>query len=141
MTVINKAAPALARLLEDSALARAVFSACRLPIAVLDATRRVTAVNPAFEAYFGWREAETVGRALATLVLRGDDGLVQRLIADSGSAWTVDAWRKDGEGKYVEVALGAIRNVHGQITHWVVSFCDKSDLRLDALLEPARRAE
>jgi PAS domain S-box-containing protein len=137
MTVVNKAAPALCRLLEDSSLARAVFSACRVPLALLDTTRRVTLVNPAFEDFFGWREAECAGRALSTLLLHGDEGLVQRLVADSGLPWTLDTWRKDGELRHVEVSLGAIRNVDGRLTHWVLSFMDKTDL----LLEPARAAE
>jgi len=140
MTVVNKAAPALARLLEDSSLSRAIFAACRLPLAVVDATtaRRITSVNPAFEAFFGWSQADSAGRTLATLVFRGDEGLMQRLVADSGSPWTLDASRKDGQLRHVEVALGAIRNVDGRLTHWVVSF---AELRGELLLQPARGAE
>lgn len=140
MTVVNKAAPALARLLEDSSLSRAVFSACRLPLALVDATtaRRVLWVNPAFEQFFGWKQGDSTGRALATLLFRGDDGLVQRLVADSGSPWALDAWRKDGESRHVEVALGAIRNVDGKLTHWVVSF---AELRGELPLQPASGTE
>jgi PAS domain S-box-containing protein len=142
MTVIGKAAPALARLLEDSSLSRAVFSACRLPLALVDATaaRRVTWVNPAFEEFFGWKQAESTGRALATLLFRGDDGLVQRLAADSGSHWNVDTWAKDGGVRHVEVALGAVRAVDGRLTHWVLSFCDRTEveqLRAELALQPA----
>ena len=146
MTVVNKAAPALARLLEDSSLSRAVFSACRLPLALVDATttRRIFWVNPAFEQFFGWKQADSVGRALATLLFRGDDGLVQRLVADCGSQWNIDAWAKDGALRHVEVALGAVRSVDGKLTHWVVSFCDRSEveqLRAELALQPARSAQ
>jgi PAS domain S-box-containing protein len=139
MTVVNKAAPALARLLEDSALSRAVFGACRVPLALVDAGRRVAWVNPAFEDCFGWKQAESLGRALSALLFRGDEGLAQRLCADSGSPWVLDAWAKDGRPKHVEVALGAIRRVDGQLTHWVLSFAELRDFQ--PLLEPAGRAQ
>ena len=146
MTVVNKAAPALARLLEDSSLSRAVFSACRLPLALVDATtvRRVTWVNPAFEEFFGWKQLDSAGRGLATLLFRGDDGLVQRLVADAGSHWNLDAWGKDGTLRHVEIALGAVRSVDGKLTHWVLSFCDRSEveqLRAELALQPARGAQ
>ncbi len=148
MTVVNKAAPALARLLEDSSLSRAVFSACRLPLALVDATsaRRILWVNPAFEEFFGWKQADSTGRALATLIFRGDDGLVQRLVADSGSHWNLDAFGKDGATHHVEVALGAVRAVDGRLTHWVLSFCDRTEVEqlraeLHSTLQPAGGAQ
>ena len=51
-------APALYRLLSDSALSRAALGACGVPIAMLDATaaeRPVTHVNAAFETFFAER--------------------------------------------------------------------------------------
>jgi PAS domain S-box-containing protein len=148
MTVVNKAAPALARLLEDSALSRAVFSACRLPLALVDATtaRRILWVNPAFEGFFGWKQADSTGRGLATLIFRGDDGLVQRLVADAGSHWNLDAYGKDGATRHVEVALGAVRAVDGRLTHWVLSFCDRTEVEqlraeLHSALQPAGGAQ
>ena len=53
-----EAAPALYRLLTDSALSRAALGACGIPLAILDAripARSVTYVNPAFETFFGVR--------------------------------------------------------------------------------------
>ena len=54
-------APALARLLSDSALSRAALAACGFPVALADAAakgRPLTYVNPAFETYFGYRAEE-----------------------------------------------------------------------------------
>ena len=136
MTVVNKvqrtqAAPALFRLLSESALSRAALEACGFPLAFLDATlpdRRVTYVNAAFVQYFGWSEADAIGRSPAKLLLRGDEGALQKLLADPGTRWRLATTGKDGEPRHVECALGAVRSVDGKLTHWVLSFSDCSEL-------------
>ena len=147
MTVLNKTArpdtaPALFRLLSDSALSRAALSACGFPLALLDgstATRPVTYVNPAFEGFFGYGAGEAVGRPLATLVFRGDDALAQRLLAEPASRWQLRVWTKDGAVRFVELALGAVRSTEGRVTHWVVAFSDRSEIeKLRAELESLR---
>ena len=73
MTAVNQRArtepaPALFRLLSDSALSRAALGACGIPLAILDAAapaRSVTYVNPAFEGFFGFHPGEALGRPLA----------------------------------------------------------------------------
>src|SRR6185295_9567834 len=90
-------APALFRLLSDSALSRAALGACGVPVALLDANAKAhtfTYVNCAFEAFFGYSESEAVGRSLAKLLFHGDDALVQRLLADSPRRWELTAWAK-----------------------------------------------
>jgi PAS domain S-box-containing protein len=133
------AAPALFQLLSDSALSRAALNACGVPLALLDAAsakRPVSYVNAAFAAYFGFGESEALGKSLATLVLRGDDALLQRVLADSPSAWPLTAWRKDGAPLQVQLSLGAVRDVDGKLTHWVMTFSDRSELaRLRAEVE------
>jgi PAS domain S-box-containing protein len=147
MTVLNKAAraeaaPALFRLLSDSALSRAALGACGFPVAILDAapnSRPVTYVNPAFEAYFGYVPGEAVGRSLAELVFRGDAALAHRLLAQPASHWKLRAWASDGSLRYVELALGAVRGAEGRITHWVAAFNDRSEIeKLRAELESLR---
>ena len=132
-------APALSRLLSDSALSRAALGACGFPLAMLDAcapARPVTYVNAAFESFFGYRAAEALGRPLAALVFRGDEPLVHRLLAESGSRWKARAWTKDGELRHVEITLGAIHGADGELTHWVVAFADRSEVeRLRSQLE------
>jgi PAS domain S-box-containing protein len=147
MTVVNKVqrtqpAPALFRLLSESALSRAALEACAFPLALLDATqpaRPLTYVNAAFVRYFGWSEADTLGRSPAKLLLRGDEGALQKLLADPGTRWQLSTCAKDGEERHVELALGAVRSVDGKLTHWVLSFADCSELeRLRRELEKLR---
>lgn len=137
MTVLNRAArpepaPALSRLLSDSALSRAALGACGFPLLMLDAAvpaRPVIYANAAFEGCFGYRPAEATGRTLASLVFRGDEALVHRLLAESASRWELKAWAKDGSERHVELALGAVRSAEGRLTHWVLSFSDRCELK------------
>ncbi len=147
MTVVNKvqrtqAAPALFRLLSESALSRAALDACGFPVAVLDArlpSCPLTYVNAAFVSYFGWTEADAVSRPPAKLLLRGDEAALQRLLAEPGKRWRLDTSGKDGETRHVELVLGALRGVEGNLTHWVLSFSDCSELeRLRRELEKLR---
>ena len=147
MTVLNKvtrpeAAPALFRLLSDSALSRAALDACGFPLAILDAespARGVTYVNPAFEDFFGYRAGEAIGRPLAKLVFRGDDSLAQRLLAKPSSRWQLRAWGADGNSRHVEIALSSVRSADGRRAHWVVAFSDRNEVeRLRAELEALR---
>jgi len=132
-------APALSRLLSDSALSRAALGACGFPLAMLDArasARPVTYVNAAFEGFFGYEAGEALGRALAALLFQGDEPLVHRLLAESSSRWKLRAWAKDGAVRHVEITLGAVHNADGELTHWVVAFADRSEVeRLRSQLE------
>jgi PAS domain S-box-containing protein len=123
-------------------MARAALGACGFPMAILDAAapaRPVTYVNPAFEAFFGCRAHETVGRGLGAAVFRGDEALVHRMLAESNSRRSVRAWAKDGAPRHIELTLGPVRSTEGQITHWVLAFSDRSELeRLRAELESLR---
>jgi PAS domain S-box-containing protein len=147
MTVANKvqrtqAAPALFRLLSESAVWRAALEGCAYPLALLDAAqpaRPLTYVNAAFVRYFGWSEADAVGHCPAKLLFRGDEGALQKLLADPGTRWHLSTPGKDGEERHVELILGAVRSVEGKLTHWVLSFQDCSELeRLRRELEKLR---
>jgi PAS domain S-box-containing protein len=169
MAVLSKigkpnTAPALFRLLEDSALSRAALGCCGFPVALLDADakgRPFTYTNSAFEVFFGYRESETIGRSLASVLFRGDEQLVQRLLSESPSRWELTACAKDGDLRHIEVALGGLRNADARLTHWVVAFSDRGEverlrsevetlkglaanslgLRLDSASQPARGAQ
>jgi PAS domain S-box-containing protein len=132
-----QAAPALFRLLSDSALSRAALNACGVPLALLDADKRAVAyVNAAFTAYFGFGEGEALGKPIAALLLRGDEALAQRVLADCPSAWPLTAWRKDGAALQLQLALSGVRSIDGRLTHWVLTFSDRTELeRLRAELE------
>jgi len=131
-------APALFRLLADSALSRAALAACGIPLALIDANAKggpFTFVNAAFDVFFGHRQEELLGKPLAIL-FHGDEALCQRLLADPQRRWEVAAWSKDGALRHVEVALGALRGSDGRLTHWVLAFSDRTEAhRLRAELE------
>jgi PAS domain S-box-containing protein len=160
----TQTAPALFRLLSDSSLSRAALGACGIPLALVNAAgpaRAVTYVNPAFTAYFGFSESDATGRPLAALLLRNDETLVNRVFAETETHWQFTAWSKDGAARHVELALGAVRSADGHLSHWVLSFSDRSEaeqlrteveslkhlatssvvLRLDASGQPARGAQ
>ena len=157
------AAPALFRLLSDSALSRAAFGACGIPLALLDANakgRPSTSVNAAFEAFFGHRQGELAGRPLAAL-FRGDEALAERVLSDAERRWELDVRSKDGTLRHVELAFGGLRAADGRLTHWVLAFSDRAEvhrlraeveqlkalaaspleLRLDPSAQPARGAQ
>lgn len=136
MTVPGKstridAAPALFRLLADSALARAALNCCGMPVAIIDvSTGKAKAIkysNVAFEALFGYCETDMAGRSLAALLFRGDEPLVQRLL-EGPRRWALVAWGKDGTERHVELAVAGVRGVDGRVTHWVLSFTDRSEV-------------
>jgi PAS domain S-box-containing protein len=136
MTLPNKlgrpdAAPALYRLLSESALSRAALGNCGIPVAMLDANakgRPLSYVNAAFEAFFGYRESEALGRPLAAILFRSDETLMQRLLTESPKRWEISAWGKDGEPRHVEAALAGLRDAAGRLTHFVVAFSDRSEV-------------
>jgi PAS domain S-box-containing protein len=136
MKVVSKprrpeTAPALFRLLSDSALSRAALGCCGVPLALLDAEAKgnpLTFTNAAFETFFGFGEAEAVSRPLAELLFHGDAALVQRLLSDGARRWEITAWGKDGEVRHVEAAVGAVRCADGRLSHWVVAFSDRGEI-------------
>jgi PAS domain S-box-containing protein len=132
-----QAAPALFQLLSDSALSRAALNACGVPLALLDVEKRtVSYVNAAFASYFGFGEREALGKSIAALLLRGDEALAQRVLADCPSAWPLTAWRKDGAELQLQLALSGVRAADGRLTHWVLTFSDRTEVeRLRAELE------
>jgi PAS domain S-box-containing protein len=133
---------ALERLLADCVMARSALGACGFPIAILDdsATHRpVTYVNAAFEAFFGCRADEALGRGLGSLVFRGDEALVHRMAAEQTPRRAVKAWAKDGSLRPVELSLAAVRARDGSISHWVAAFSDRTEVeRLRAELDSLR---
>jgi PAS domain S-box-containing protein len=142
------ATASLSRLLADAAMARAALGACPSPVAVLDAaspSRPVTYVNTAFEEMFGVRATDAIGKALGALIFRGDEALVHRMLAESTFSKPVKAWSRDGAPRPVELALGALRDRDGRVTHWVASFADRSEVEqlraeLDSMRAPTAKA-
>lgn len=118
----------LEKLLADSALARAALRTCGFPLAIIDAAaagRPVVYANPAFERFFG----PAAGRPLASVVFRGDEAALNRLLAQAPSHRELEVWSRDGRVHNVELTLGAVRDVEGSLTHWVAGFADLERLK------------
>jgi PAS domain S-box-containing protein len=132
MTIPSKrpqAAPALFRLLSESALSRAALGCCGVAVAIVEAgakARTVSYANAAFESLFGHAGREIDGKPLSIL-FRNDDALVQRML-DAPRRWELTAWAKDGSEHPVEVSVAAVRSVEGGITHWVLAFADRGEV-------------
>lgn len=125
-----EAAPALFRLLAESAVSRAALDACGLPLALAEAgsaSPTVCYVNRAFESFFGHRAADVLGRPLAALVLP-EAAAAERLFREPGAQLLLRARRKDGSVAHVEATAGSLRGVDGRITHWVLAFSDRTEL-------------
>lgn len=122
-------APALFRLLAESALSRAALDACGVPLALVDAAadNSISYVNPAFEGFFGYRAAEALGRSIGTL-LSADAEAAARLYTVPEAQLVLRARRKDGSPAHVEVAVRAVRGVDGRVTHRVLAFSDRTEL-------------
>ena len=123
-------APALARLLADSALSRAALAACGFPVALSDAAAKglpLTYVNPAFESFFGYRAEEVIGRPTITLLFPEDEGAAI-MFKDAPARLRMRARRKSGVAAQVELSIGMVHGVDGRLTHWVLAFADLSEI-------------
>ena len=124
------AAPALARLLSDSALSPAALAACGFPLALADATakgRPLTYVNSSFETFFGYRGDEVVGRPVITLLFPEAEGAAD-MFNDAPVRLQMRARRKDGSSAEVELSIGMVHGVEGRLTHWVLAFADRGEI-------------
>ena len=123
-------APALARLLADSALSRAALAACGFPVALADATakaRPLTYVNSAFEVFFGYRADELLGRPVITLLFPEDEAAAS-MFNEAPARLQMRARRKDGSTADMELSIGMVHGADGRLTHWVLAFADRSEL-------------
>jgi PAS domain S-box-containing protein len=125
-----KQAPALAQLLSDSSLSRAALAACGFPVALSDASakgRPITYVNPSFEAFFGYRADEVIGRPVITLLFPEADGAAG-MFNEAPARLNMLARRKDGSGAQVELSIGMVHGISGSLSHWVLAFADRSEI-------------
>lgn len=125
---IGGAAPALYRLLSDSALNRAALDVCAAPVAIIDATATahpVVYANPAFEALLGYAASEVLGRPARALLVSEAETLLDWL-PWGGELARVEfiSHRRDGAPLRIEGVAGDIRGTRGERTHWVLTLTD-----------------
>lgn len=117
--------PTLAKLLVESALHRAVFEACAVPIALVDlrsSEYRVALVNPAFQSGFGHDRDSACGRGLVELLFEGDATSMQRLLAMPFIRQPMTAKHLDGIDIACEATAGIVRDAHGALQYAVLAF-------------------
>lgn len=126
----HEAAPALFRLLSDSALYRAAMSASSLPLALLDAGHAelpFVFVNPAFERLCGYAARDTLGRH-ASLVLAAcsEEASLRSLLepADAGLRIACRVRQRDATERAVLAVFDPVRDNRGRVTHWIVALDD-----------------
>lgn len=133
----HEAAPALFRLLSDSALYRAAMSASRVPLALLDAGRTdlaFTFINPAFERLIGYAERDALGRpASLALGCCGDESSLSTLLAltdpAAGLRVACRVRRRDATERAVLAVFDPVRDNRGRVTHWIVALDDAPTAR------------
>ncbi len=123
--------------------AAAVFENAQEGIMVTDGEARILAVNPAFCAITGYREADVLGETPARFKSgRHDAAFYQEMwetLARTGR-WQGEVWdrRKDGEIFPNWLSISAVAGDQGQAAYYVALFADitrlkKSEARLEHL--------
>lgn len=98
-------------------------------IMICDHEKRIVAVNPAFERVTGYSSQEAIGRTPRILYSgRQDESLYTNMWREIGSTgqWSGEIWnRRKGGELYVEwMAMNAIYDLTGRVTHYVSIFSD-----------------
>jgi len=126
----EEAAPALFRLLSESAASRAALAACGFEVAIADARAQghpLIYANPAFESAFGYRRDEVVGRPAITLLFPEDESAAD-MFRDASARVEMRIRRKEGSAARVELSIGMLNGADGTLTHRVLGFADRSEL-------------
>ncbi|WP_217450693.1 bifunctional diguanylate cyclase/phosphodiesterase [Vogesella oryzae] len=113
-------------------LAAKVFEASTEAILITDAASRIVAVNRAFSTITGYTEAEVLDRS-PSLLSSGRHN--QQFYEDmwnhlrARGQWSGEVWnrRKNGEVYPEWLTISALRDEHGQLTHYVALFADISE--------------
>ncbi len=98
-------------------------------VMVIDTHGRIVAINPAFTQITGYTEIEALGQdSSLTRSSRHDASFYQRLWEDLSESgfWRGELWnmRKNGELYLEWLTVSAVRDNHGENTHYVAVFSD-----------------
>lgn len=111
-----------------------IFTRAGEGIVVTNAQRQILQVNPAFIQVTGYSAAECLGQHPRMLQSGEHDRAFYQAMWQSlqqTGAWEGEIWnrRKNGEIYSQWLSINAIRNKHGEITHYVGIFRDLTDLK------------
>ena len=115
---------------------REVFTASAVGIAISDLDGTMVRANRAFAEILGYSEADLVRRDLLALFVRGAGDQLRVAYQDVVNG-KIDRFRlqrpmlrKDGDEAWVILAVSALRDEHGAITHQLTMVEDITDLHL-----------
>ena len=113
-------------------LAATIFESTAEGILITDAQRRIISANPAMVSITGYSVDELVGQKPSVLSSAVHDEDFYRRMWDSierTGFWRGEIWnrRKNGEVIPELLAITAVRDHHGAITHYIGSFFDISE--------------
>ena len=136
-----------AALRQSEARFRGIFENAAIAIALSKADGTVIAVNPTYEAFLGYSEAEILCRSFAEIThpdeLGIDIALAQEVINGVRDSFDLEKRyiHKDGQLFWGRLTLSAIRNLAGEIQFTVAIMEDINDIKLRelALKESQRR--
>ena len=119
---------------EHVRLAAGVFACSQEGIMITDGERRIVDVNPAFSRITGYERHEVLGETPQFLSsgLHSPEFFEQlRKTLDEEGNWHGELWnkRKSGEIYSERIAIDALRNDQGGISHYVAVFSDISHLK------------
>jgi two-component system cell cycle sensor histidine kinase/response regulator CckA len=127
-------------------LARAVFDASPLPVAVFDTNGRVTLWNPSAERLFGWTSEEAIGMENPTLAPEDREMVQERkravLAGKSFVGLEVQRTAKDGRRLDLRQTLAPIADAEGNVDAVLSVYEDITEKRrLDEELRDAQRLD
>ncbi len=114
--------------------AAVVFNSSRDGVIIADASTRIIAVNRAFTEITGYSESEVLGKQPA-LLHSGlqDTAFYQQMWASVRQlgGWSGELWnrRRNGESYPEWLSISAVRDEHGELTHYVCVFTDLTQMK------------
>lgn len=115
---------------------REILSALPDAILVVDKTKRALAINPAFEATFGWRAGDVLGAQVTAIIdLESRASHDQRWFAPTTQRWITNVMRADGATICCDVRIAPMQD--DEHRRFVISL--RPELRRKAP-EPKRRS-
>jgi diguanylate cyclase (GGDEF)-like protein/PAS domain S-box-containing protein len=121
---------------EDSQrLAASVYETSSEAMMVMDAKRKIIAINPAFTEITGYLEAEVIGKSSSILKSEEHDQVLYDEMwdqADSVGKWQGEIWdkRKNGEIYPKWLTINTIFDEKGSAQHYVALFTDITERKL-----------
>lgn len=114
---------------EQERIAATVYQTTSEAIMVIDAERRIIAINPAFTRLTGWSQAEVVGRdARMFRSDRHDEAFYDEIwrTLEAEGFWAGELWdqRKSGEYYLRETTITLVKDVFDKVKNYVVVFSD-----------------